>query len=176
MTIQQLYKQKQDEWKSKIRNKPKHRWLHWLWYFIAFPFVWLWYNIRDWKSAVCVVISFILWSGSVWIWYLLAFITQRFDIFIPIGSAIWIWWISPVGSPFILLVTITAIAMKSLYDYLFGYKTAIKRNGGCYIAGEWYEYHNGYLHHGYIQFKLKRKYKKLYNIIERNSDYETKTK
>ena len=33
-----------------------------------------------------------------------------------IGSAVWIWWASPVGSPFILLVTFTAIGIKAIFN------------------------------------------------------------
>lgn len=120
--IAELYEAKQKEWKEKIRSKPT-KWLRfwsWMWYLIAFPWVWLFYNIRDWRSAICVVISLVLWSASVWIWYLLAIITGwSTDVakwFLGIGSAIWIWWISPVGSPFILLVTITAIGIKMVWD------------------------------------------------------------
>lgn len=122
MKISEIYNQKQQEWKDKIRSKPTKakRFWAWIWYLIAFPFVWLFYNIRDWRSAVCVVISLLLWSASVWIFYLLALITgwetDAAKWFIGIGSAVWVWWLSPVGSPFILLVTITAIAMKTLFD------------------------------------------------------------
>lgn len=120
--ITEIYDAKQKEWKDKIRSKPT-KWLRfrgWIWYLIAFPWVWLFYNIRDWRSAVCVVLSLVLWSASVWIWYLLAMITgwntDAAKWFLGIGSAIWIWWISPVGSPFILLVTITAIGIKMVWD------------------------------------------------------------
>lgn len=40
------YKAKQEEWKNKIRKNGNH-WYSWLWYLVAFPFVWLFYNIRD---------------------------------------------------------------------------------------------------------------------------------
>ena len=129
MKISEIYNQKQQEWKDKIRSKPTKakRFWAWVWYLIAFPFVWLFYNIRDWRSAVFVVISLLLWSASVWIFYLLALITgwetDAAKWFIGIGSAVWVWWLSPVGSPFILLVTITAIAMKALFDKIHGKRT-----------------------------------------------------
>ena len=120
--ISEIYEAKQKEWKEKIRSKPT-KWLRfwgWVWYLVAFPWVWLFYNIRDWRSAVCIVVSLVLWSASVWIWYLLAMVTgwntDAAKWFLGIGSAIWIWWISPVGSPFILLVTITSIGIKMVWD------------------------------------------------------------
>ena len=119
--ISELYEKKQNEWKTKIKAKPT-KWIRfwsWVWYLIAFPFVWLFYNIRDWRSAICVIISLVLWSGSVWIWYLMAIITWGTDFSkwaIGIGSAVFAWWMAPVGSPFLLIVTFTAIGMKMVWD------------------------------------------------------------
>ena len=120
--LENAYKERQLQWKTHIRlesNKWKRFW-KWVWFLIAYPFVWLFYNIRDWRSAICVVISFALWSCSVWIWYVLAFVsgldTETGKWFLGIGSAVWVWWLSPVGSPFILLVTITAIGIKALWN------------------------------------------------------------
>ena len=126
--LENQYKHKQLIWKTKIRLDPNkfRRFWKWVWYLIAFPFVWLFYNIRDWRSAICVAISFLLWSASVWLWYLLAIITgwtsDTAKWFIGVGSAVWIWWASPVGSPFILLVTITSIGLKALWDKIRHYK------------------------------------------------------
>ena len=120
--IEEKYKAKQDAWKTKIKAEPSKfkRFWKWIWFLIAFPFVWLFYNIRDWRSGVCVAISFLLWSSSVWIFYLLALITgwttDAAKWFLGIGSAVWVWWLSPVGSPFILLVTFTAIGLKALFN------------------------------------------------------------
>ena len=131
--LEQQYKHKQLIWKTSIRFKPtkwKMFW-GWVWYLIAFPWVWLFYNIRDWRSLICILISFLLWSSSVWLFYLLGFIfyyneTLRTTMF-SIGSAVWIWWASPVGSPFILLVTFTAIGIKALFNK-FREKKSHKKN------------------------------------------------
>lgn len=120
--LEQTYNRKQLAWKVHIRMKPSkwQRFWSWVWYLIAFPFVWLFYNIRDWRTAICIIISLLLWSSSVWVWYLLAIIsgwtTDLAKWFAGIGTAVWIWWASPVGSPFILLVTFTAIGMKALFN------------------------------------------------------------
>lgn len=120
--LEQTYKRKQLAWKVHIRMKPSkwQRFWSWVWYLIAFPFVWLFYNIRDWRTAICIIISLLFWSSSVWVWYLLAIIsgwtTDLAKWFAGIGTAVWIWWASPVGSPFILLVTFTAIGMKMLFN------------------------------------------------------------
>ena len=124
--LENAYKEKQTLWKMHIRleqNKFNRFW-KWVWYLIAFPFVWLFYNIRDWRSAICVVISLILWSCSVWLWYLLAVVTgwdtETGKWFIGIGSAVFMWWLSPFGSPFLLLVTITSIGIKIFINKVFG--------------------------------------------------------
>ena len=120
--------------KSKIKgenNRFKRFWL-WIWYFISFPFIWLFYNIRDWRSLICVLISLLLWSASVWIFYLLAILTgwttDTAKWFIGIGTAVWIWWLSPLGSPFILLVTITSIGIKSLFNIIVKHKKDKKKD------------------------------------------------
>ena len=125
MTFKELesdYKKRQLAWKVHIRMKPTKakRFWSWVWYLVAFPWVWLFYNIRDWRSVLCIIISFLLWSSSVWLFYLLGCIfyyseTIRTSMF-AIGSAVWVWWASPVGSPFILLVTMTSIGMKALLN------------------------------------------------------------
>ena len=131
MTLKELereYRKRQLAWKVHIRWKPTKakRFFAWVWYLIAFPFVWLFYNCRDYRSVICILISFLLWSASVWVWYVLALCTGwETDLakwFIGIGSAVWVWWASPVGSPFILLVTITSIGMKALLNKIKGKK------------------------------------------------------
>lgn len=127
MTLKELeaqYKKQADERKDKIRKEPNKfkRFWKWVLYLLTFPFVWVFYNIRDWRTAICFVISVLLWSASVWVFYLLAILTgwntDTAKWFIGIGSAVWVWWLSPLGSPFILLCTITAIGMKSLFNVI----------------------------------------------------------
>ena len=146
MTIKELeqkYKEKQLVWKTHIRLLPTKfkRFWGWLWFLIAFPFVWLFYNIRDWRTAIFIVISLLLWSSSVWVWYLLAICsgweTELAKWFIGIGTTVWVWWASPVGSPFILLVTFTAIGMKALFNKIKGRKNRKKPLLNEPSKGEW---------------------------------------
>lgn len=120
--LEQQYNDLANKRKLKIRLDPNRfrRFWKWVWYFISFPFVWLFFNIRDWRSLICVIISFLLWSSSVWAFYLAALLcgwtTDAAKWLIGIGSAVWLWWLSPMGSPFILLVTVTSIGLKSLFN------------------------------------------------------------
>jgi hypothetical protein len=120
--LEKQYNEQATKRKIRIRlqtNKFKRFWM-WVWYLISFPFVWLFYNIRDWRSGICILISFLLWSSSVWGFYLAALLcgwtTDAAKWCLGVGSAVWVWWISPVGSPFILLVTITGIGMKMIFN------------------------------------------------------------
>ena len=121
--IEKKYNEKQLLWKTSIRLEPNKwkRFWKWVWFFIAFPWVWLFYNIRDWHSLVCVIISFALWSSSVWGFYLASALcgwtsTTAGAWLFGIGNAVWVWWLSPLGSPFILFVSITAIGIKALFN------------------------------------------------------------
>lgn len=116
------YNEFQNARKTKIKSEPNKwkRFWKWVWYLISFPWIWLFYNARDWRTAICIVVSFLLWSASVWGFYLAALLcgwtTDAAKWLMGIGTTVWAWWLSPVGSPFILLVTITAIGMKTIFD------------------------------------------------------------
>lgn len=115
--LEQAYNEQANKRKAKIKEEPSKfkRFWKWVWYIVCFPWVWLFYNVRDWRSLICLLISLALWSASVWVWYVLYFITQN-EWFFGIGTAVWVWWLSPVGSPFILLSTMTAIGIKALFN------------------------------------------------------------
>ena len=119
--LEEQYKKKQFEWKTHIRlesNKFKRFW-KWVWYLIAFPFVWLFYNIRDWRTAIIFVIVFLIVSSEVWIPYLIGVIfwanePLRISMF-SIGSACWLFWLGP-GTPFMVICIGLTIAIKGLFN------------------------------------------------------------
>jgi len=131
--LEKQYNEQAERRKEKIKQEPSKfkRFWKWVWYLIAFPFVWLFYNCRDWRSLICIIISFALWSASVWIWYVLAFFsgleTETGKWFLGVGTAVWAWWLSPVGSPFILITTMTAIGLKSLFNIFKRWKDKRKK-------------------------------------------------
>lgn len=119
--LEEQYKKKQLEWKTHIKlesNKFKRFW-KWVWYLIAFPFVWLFYNIRDWRTAIVFVIVFLIVSSEVWIPYLIGVIfwanePLRISMF-SIGSACWLFWLGP-GTPFLVICISLTIAIKGLFN------------------------------------------------------------
>ena len=94
---------------------------------LTYPFIWIWYNIRDWRTLICFLISFALLSSSVWGFYLAAFIcgwnTDIAKWLISIGSAVWGWWLVGPGSPFTLLVILLTIGIKTLINKIRAYKS-----------------------------------------------------
>ena len=121
MTITEQYENKQKEWKDKIRSKPTKakRFWAWIWYLIAFPFVWIFYNIRDWRTAIIFVIVFLVVSSEVWIPYLIGVIfwanePLRISMF-SVGSACWLFWLGPF-TPFLPLCMFLTIGIKALFD------------------------------------------------------------
>lgn len=119
--LEEQYKKKQLEWKTHIRLEPNKfkRFWKWVWYLIAFPFVWLFYNIRDWRTAIIFVIVFLIVSSEVWIPYLIGVIfwanePLKISMF-SIGSACWLFWLGP-GTPFMVICIGLTIAIKGLFN------------------------------------------------------------
>lgn len=119
--VEQDYKNKQLAWKTSIRMKPTKwkRFLAWIWYFIAFPWVWIFHNIKDWRTAVIFIIVCAVVSSEVWVPYLLAFIfwyNEPWRIaLLSFASACWIFWLGP-GTPFLVICISLTIGIKALFN------------------------------------------------------------
>ena len=119
--LEEKYKRQQNLWKMKIRLEPNKwkRFWKWVWYIIAFPWVWLWTNIRDWRTLLLFLIVCAVISCEVWVPYLIAFIcwgntTIRYSM-LGVGSACWLYWAGP-GSPFLLICIGITIGIKALFN------------------------------------------------------------
>lgn len=119
--LESQYESKQLLWKTRIRleqNKWKRFW-KWVWYYLAFPFVWLYWNIRDFRTAIIFVIVFLVVSVEVWLPYLLALIfwgNEPFRItMLSVASACWIFWLGP-GTPFLPLCIGITIGVKAIFN------------------------------------------------------------
>ena len=123
MTIKELeqnYKKKQLAWKTHIRMKPTKwkRFWAWVWYFLTFAFVWLFYNIRDWRTFVIFVLVAVVVSVEIWLPLLLAFITWGSDfskIMLGVAGTCELFWLGP-GTPFILICTFLTITLKGMFN------------------------------------------------------------
>lgn len=110
------YTSRQDAWKAKIKAEPSkcRRFWKWVWYLIAFPWVWTFYNIRDWRTAVIFVITFLVLSSEVWVPYLLGLILHS-PWLMGIGTACWLFWLGP-GTPFMVICIMITITIKGLFN------------------------------------------------------------
>ena len=110
------YNNKQNAWKAKIKLEPNKwkRFWKWVWYLIAFPWVWVFYNIRDWRTAIIFVITFVVLSSEVWVPYLLGLIFNN-NWLIGVGTACWLFWLGP-GTPFMVICIIVTIGVKTLWN------------------------------------------------------------
>ena len=125
--LEKKYNEQANKRKIKIRlqsNRFKRFWM-WVWYFIAFPFVWLFYNIRDWRSVVIFAIVAVILSSEVWVPYLIGVIcwsnkALRITMF-SIGSACWLFWLGP-GTPFMIICIGVTIFIKGLFNKIHSRK------------------------------------------------------
>lgn len=99
---QEEYEKKQKEIKVQIKSEPKHFWKL-MWFYIKKPFVWIFDNIKDWRTAVVFIIVFLAMSSEVWVFYLLGIITWGSDFSkwcMGVASACWLFWLGPF-TPFL---------------------------------------------------------------------------
>ena len=63
------YKARQEEKKAHIRLEPNKfkRFLKWIWFYTAFPFIWIWENIKDFRTFIIFFIVLLLVSSEVWV-------------------------------------------------------------------------------------------------------------
>lgn len=124
MKVEEEYAKKMKMRKLSIRLEASNgkRFWKWVWFYITYPFVWLFYNIRDWRTFLIFAICFIVISCEVWIPYLIGVICWaneplRITMF-SVGSACWIFWLGP-GTPFIPIVIGATIGVKALFNKIF---------------------------------------------------------
>ena len=119
MTIKELeqnYKQKQLIWKTHIRLKSSKwsRFWAWVWYLIAFPFVWLFYNIRDWRTFVIFILVVLVVGVEVWLPLLLGIIFNNAWL-LGLAAACETFWLAPF-TPFLPLCIFLTIVIKELFN------------------------------------------------------------
>lgn len=119
MKVKELEKQYEEfsvNRKAKIKEEPNKfkRFWKWVWWLLSTPFVWLWYNIRDWRTLVIFVLTIVVVSCEVWVPYLIWFITGS-AWWLGIGSACWLFWLGP-GTPFLPLCIGITIGIKALLN------------------------------------------------------------
>lgn len=117
MTLKELekaYNDQAEKRKAKIRQCPKKfkRFWLWIWYLITFPYVWIYYNIRDWRSILIFIIVMLVVGSEVWIPFLLGLILDNAWL-LGISAVCEAFWLAPF-TPFIPLCLLITIGIKNL--------------------------------------------------------------
>lgn len=114
--LEQKYQEERAKEKTKIRLEKRKslRTLKWAWYYISYPFKWIWLNIRDPTTLLIFVLVVLLVSCEVWVPALLAVILKQ-DYLWGIAVACWGFWLLP-GTPFLPLCILLTMVIKSLYN------------------------------------------------------------
>lgn len=112
-------KAKMDEIK-KEPNKWKRMW-KFIWHWTTYPFIWIWNNIRDWRTFLIFLIVFLIVSCEVWVPYLLGTITWGSDFsktMMGVGTACLLFWNVVPCTPFLAICITLTIITKSIFNRL----------------------------------------------------------
>ena len=114
--LEEKYQVQRSIEKTRIRLEKRKslRILKWAWYYISYPFKWIWLNIRDPTTLLIFVLIVLAVSCEVWIPALLALILDQ-DYLWGVAAACWGFWLLP-GTPFLPLCILLTMAIKSLYN------------------------------------------------------------
>lgn len=116
------YQESTEKRKAEIKAEPKRikRFFKKLWFWISYPFRWLFMECHDWRFLVIFIIVFLVMSSEIWVFYLLSFINWGSDFSkwcLGIASACWAFWLGPF-TPFIPLCVAITIGIKTIFDKL----------------------------------------------------------
>lgn len=114
--LEEKYQVQRSIEKTRIRldKRKSLRILKWAWYYISYPFKWIWLNIRDPTTLLIFVLVVLAVSCEVWVPALLALILDQ-DYLWGVAAACWGFWLLP-GTPFLPLCIVLTMAIKSLYN------------------------------------------------------------
>ena len=103
--------------KEVIKATPHHFW-RLVWYYIKKPFVWIWHNIKDWRTAVIFLIVMLVVGCEVWIPLLLGLLawgTPFGATMLGIAGTCEAFWLMPF-TPFLpLCIGLTAV-VKGVFN------------------------------------------------------------
>lgn len=114
--LEKKYQEERAKEKTKIRLEKRKslRILKRAWYYISYPFKWIWLNIRDPTTLLIFVLVVLLVSCEVWVPALLAVILKQ-DYLLGVAAACWGFWLLP-GTPFLPLCILLTMVIKSLIN------------------------------------------------------------
>lgn len=124
---EQQYKEQQKVRIAKIKEEPNKvkRFFKWVWFLLTFPYIWVWINVQDWRTLIIFFISMAIVGCEVWIPALLGLITYGTDFSkwcLGFAATCELWWLSPVGSPFLLICISLTMGIKAVINKIKGRK------------------------------------------------------
>ena len=118
-----------------LDRNPARRMLRYLWHLISFPFVWLWREIRDWRTFLVFAIVVLLVGSEVWVPAMLALIgrgTAWGNAMWGVASAGLLFWNVVPGTPFIGICIVLTIGVKGALDkirFALGRRRLLRKSG-----------------------------------------------
>ena len=119
-------KRKEDEFKllrttrkNLIKSQPHHFW-RLLWFYISYPFIWIWKNIKDFRTFVIFVIVMLVVGCEEWIPLVIGLIFKSYTFgktLLGVAAACEAFWLAPF-TPFLPLCIVITIAVKSAFNKL----------------------------------------------------------
>lgn len=106
------YNQQAEKRKAKIRQEPKKfkRFWKWVLYFILFPWIWIFYNIRDWRTLILFGLVCAVVGCEVWVPLLLGLIFKN-GWLLGIAATCEAFWLAPF-TPFLPLCIVITFTIK----------------------------------------------------------------
>lgn len=117
MAKQQAYEESQKLIKEQIKSKPHHFWKL-LWYYIKKPFVWIWHNVKDWRTAIIFVLVMLVVGCEVWIPLLLGLLwwgTTFGNTMLGVAGTMETFWLLPF-TPFLPLCIVLTALVKGVFN------------------------------------------------------------
>lgn len=101
--------------KLKIKLEPNKfkRFFKWIWYLISFPWIWCWYNFRDWRTFLLFCLVMMVVGSEVWVPLLLGIIFQN-KWLLGVAAICESFWLAP-GTPFVIICILITMLIKPYF-------------------------------------------------------------
>ena len=92
-------------------NKFKRFW-KFVWFYISYVWIWLFHELKDWRTFVIFISTMLIIGSEVWIPLLIGIITGN-SALLAFAGTMEAFWLLP-GTPFIPLCIVITLGIKSI--------------------------------------------------------------
>lgn len=127
------YEQSQKMRKAIIRLEPSRwkRFWKWVWFFLSWPFRYIWAEVHDWRFVVIFVATMAVVGSEVWVPLVLAWIFWGDESFritmLSVSGTCEAFWLAPF-TPFLPLCIAITMGIKSLIEKIKEKRTKKMKN------------------------------------------------